>query len=128
LRTGLTVAGDRAIDQTRVDLPQRFISETEALHDAGPEILDENVRGFDQAMYEPDRLRRFEIERDALLAGVELAEIGALAIAKRRAQAHLLALRRFNLDHFGADIGQQARAIGTGQHDGEIQHANAVKR
>ena len=128
LRAGLAVAGYRAIDQAWIDLAQRFIAETETLHHAGAEILDHNVRAFDHAVYEPDRLLRFEVEGQALLAGVKLAEIGALAVAKRRAQAHLLAFRRLDLDHFGADIRQQARAIRPGQHDGEIQHADGVER
>ena len=83
---------------------------------------------LDQPMDDPHRACGFQVEHEALLAGIELAEIGAVAVAKRRAQAHLLAFRRFDLDHLGADIRQQARAVRAGQHDGEIQHADAAER
>src|SRR4029079_12569363 len=44
----LAVAGDRAIDQFRVDLLQFVVAETEPVHHAGTELLNHNVRALDQ--------------------------------------------------------------------------------
>ena len=42
-RTGLAVAGDRAVDQRRIERAQRFVIELQAAHHAGPKILDKYV-------------------------------------------------------------------------------------
>ena len=54
LRTGLAVAGNRAVNQSRIDLSQRLISETQTLHHTGSKILDQDVGVFDHAMHELD--------------------------------------------------------------------------
>ena len=110
--TGLAVAGDRAIDQPRIDLAQRLVAEPEAVHHAGAEILDQDIGFRDQPMNERDRIGILEVEREASLSRIELAEIGAVAVADRRAQPHVVAFRRLDLDHLRADVGQQPRAIG----------------
>src|SRR6516162_1666313 len=79
-------------------------------------------------MYQLDRLGILQVEREAALAGIELAEIRAVAVAKRRTQPHVIAFRRLDLDDIRADIGEQPRAIRTGQHDREIEHADALER
>src|SRR5712664_3864843 len=43
LRTGLPVAGDRRVDETRVERRQRVVVEAERRHDPGPIILDYDV-------------------------------------------------------------------------------------
>jgi hypothetical protein len=37
-------AGDRAVDQARVDRPQRRVADAQAIHHAWPEILHNHVR------------------------------------------------------------------------------------
>ena len=104
------------------------MAEAEPLHHAGPEVLDQHVGLADEAMHQGDRLGMLQVEREAALAGVELAEIGALAVAQRRAQAHVVALGRFDLQHVGAHVGEQARAVRAGQHDREVEDAEAGER
>ena len=45
---GLPVAGDRAIDQPRIDPAQRLVAEPETIHHAGPKILDQDIGFRDQ--------------------------------------------------------------------------------
>jgi hypothetical protein len=78
-----------------------------------------------------DGLGVLQVQRQAALAGVELAEVAAVAAlpvvvgAQRLAQPHVVALGRFDLDHVGAQVGQQPGAVGAGQHDAEVEHAQA---
>src|SRR5262245_30909533 len=44
VRSGLTVAGNRRVDETRVDALKRRVVEAERGEDAWPIILDEDVR------------------------------------------------------------------------------------
>ena len=47
--SGLTVSGDRRVDETAVIGGQRVVVETEALHDAGTIVLDQDVRACARA-------------------------------------------------------------------------------
>ncbi len=79
-------------------------------------------------MHQLDRIRVLQVQREAALSRIELTEIGAVAVTERRAQPHVVAFRWLDLDDLGADIGEQPRAIGTGQHDRKIQHPHAFER
>ena len=107
---------------------QRLIAKPQAIHHARAKILHDNVRFFDQPTNQLDRLLAFQVERQAALSGVELAEIGTLPIAQRGAEPHVVAFRRLDLDNVGADVGEQPSAIRAGQHDREIQHTHALER
>jgi len=57
---------------------------------------------------------RFQVENDALLAVIELAEDGTETIADRRTGPHRLAFGRLDLDDLGAHVGQHPGAMRTG--------------
>ena len=122
---GLAVARDRAIDQFRVERAQRLMIELQAAHHAGAEILDQDVRGCDQAAHRLCALLRFEVEHEALLADIELAEGRGAAVAHRRAGPHRLALGGLDLDDLGAHVGQHPRAMWTCDGGRKIEHAQA---
>ena len=126
-RPGLAVARDRTIDEVGLRGLQHGVVEPEAGHHAGAEILDHDIGGRDQAADDLDRLGPLQVEDDALLAGVELAEGGAGAVAQRRARPHHVALGGFELDHLGAEIGQQPRAMRPGDRRREIHDPQAVE-
>ncbi len=127
-RAGLSVAGDRAINQARIDLAQRLITEAQAIHHAGAKILHDNIRFLDQPMNKLDRISGFQVKRKTALSRVELTEISAVPVAERRAQPHVIAFRRLDLDDVGTDVGKQPCAIRARQHDRKIEHAHAVER
>jgi len=83
VRSRLAVAADRAIDQPWIDRRHGPVIESELGEAAGPEVLDQHVGGLNQPA---QRLRAFlllEIERDALLAPIELEEEAAPAVDVR---------------------------------------------
>ena len=73
--------------------------------------------------------RRFEIERDQLLAAVDRGEIGRFAVVERAVMARVVALPgRLDLDHPRAELGQQQSAVGARQDAGEVDDRDAGKR
>ncbi|MEH2601587.1 hypothetical protein V1277_000964 [Bradyrhizobium sp. AZCC 1588] len=84
---------------------QGGIIKLQSPHDAGAEILHQHVSSRDQSANGFDALGRFQIEHQAVLADVKLAEGGRTIIPYRRTGPHRLALLGFNLDDLGAHIG-----------------------
>jgi hypothetical protein len=73
------------------------------------------------------RILLLQIDHDVALVAVE-AEIGtALRPALRAEVAALVAVVRFDADHVGAEVAEQRRAVGTGQHRGDIEHAQPLE-
>ena len=60
--------GDRAVDEARVRGPRRVVAEPEAIHHAGPEVLDEHVGVTHEVESGLDPHSRLQIELDAALA------------------------------------------------------------
>src|SRR5262249_33848127 len=124
----LAETGDRRIDQARIGRMQGRMVEAEPRHDAGAEILDEDVGLGGEGMDEGEPLGLAHIHRDAALAAVEEREIGALALDMRSEMAALIAApRHLDLDDLGAEIGEHGGAIGAGHHAREIEHAQALE-
>src|SRR6185436_6474449 len=96
-------------------------------HHSGAKILNQHIGSGDESADRLDRIRRFEIERDAFLAGVKLAEACAGAVTQWRSGAHHIAVGGLDLDHFGAEIGEHAPTVRTGNRRGEIEHAKTVQ-
>ena len=126
-RALLPEAGDGAIHEPRIQGRQCFVVEPESLHHAGTIVLDDHVALGGELANQRNGFRTFQVESDALLAGVELGEIGASAVAARRPRADEIALRRFDLDDLGAQVRHQPRGIGARHHGGEVQHPHAVE-
>jgi hypothetical protein len=115
---------DRAVDETWLDLGQRFIAEAERLHGAGPEVLQHHVALAGQALEQLAALGSLQIHRDALLAAVDRHEVRRFAAQERRPRARVVALARLlDLDDLGAHVTEDHRAERPGQHPREIQHA-----
>ena len=123
------IGRDRAIDQARIGRRDRRIVETEFLHHAAGEILHHDIRLRDQFARDLERRRIGEIERDAALVAIEAEEGRALAADFRvfvRPRI-VAAVRVFDLDDFGAEIGERLRAGRTGDDPGEIDHQQTVE-
>ena len=71
-----------------------------------------------------------QIDRDRLLVA-RFAEPGQrIAALGRRAEAAqgVSTQRMFHFDHVGAELAQDARAVGTGDHRRDVDHADSVQR
>ena len=72
------------------------------------------------------------IERDAPLVGVEVEEEPAcfairLAAWKRPTRSRGIARGRLDLDHVGAEVGHELRAVGGGNHLTELENAETFE-
>ena len=130
---GLTEARDRAIDDVRLQGAKRRVVAVEPRHDPGHEVLDDYVGHLRQILDDGLAFGSREVDADALLARVHPGEIAALVTSAglelQVVPPHLVALAlTFDLDHAGAEVAEQARAIGSGQDTGQIQDGDADQR
>ena len=115
-------------DEARVELLQRLVAEAEALHRAGAHVLDDDVRRLDEGLEHRAPARRLQIERHALLVGVQQQEeprVLAALVGERGAAG--LASGRFDLDDVGAQPRQHLGAGRAGFVLGQVEDANAVE-
>ena len=130
----LPVAGDRAVDEPGVLLAQPLVADAEAVHHAGAEALHQHVGLAHEPQQHLAPLLALEVEADRALVAVEREEqrgAGALlgALVARRRPAHVVAEPRvLDLEHVGAEVGEQARAEAARQQPREVEHADAVER
>jgi len=116
------VAGD---DQPGIAPLQLGRAEALLLQEAVAEVLEEHVRRGQQAVHRLAPLGRREIERDAALAAVEQREEGDPHAAE---PAGLVAGRRLDLDHLGAELGQDHAAGRPHDHVAHLDDPDAVQR
>ena len=108
-------AGHRAVDQRRVLLRRRLGADAEAVHDAGPEVLDHHVGAVDQALRDLEVAGRLEVEGDASLAALEEG-VGRMLPAR--------AARRVDVDDVGALVGEHDAGQRAGDVLAEIDNAD----
>ncbi|MDT4875913.1 hypothetical protein FQZ97_1113170 [compost metagenome] len=121
----MAIARDRTVDQSRVDFGQGRKAEAQAIHHTRTEVLQYDVGLFHEPADRREVLCILEIQRDALLSRIQLAEVRTLAFSQGRPQAHVIPSGWLDLDHVCAQIGEQAAAVGAGHHDREIQNPQA---
>ena len=120
-------------DDVRLDLPQRLVTEAEAVHRTGGEIIADDIGLLHQAADEVAAFFRLQIERQAFLAAVARREIAAAvgtidAVLERAADAHRIrAGHAFDLDDLGAEIGEDFRAERAGAGPGQVAEADAAQ-
>src|SRR2546425_13107260 len=120
---------DLAIDDTGVDLLDRVIAEAEALDRAGRHVFDRDIGLFQERAYDLQPARRFEIQGQRLLVGVELVEIPGVVVglAGAQAAARIAGRRVLDLDHLGAEPGQGFGAGRPRFELGDIHHLDAFE-
>ena len=69
-----------------------------------------------------------QIECQRPLAAISAEKKPAFASKARRKLAEHVALRRFDLDHRGAEIGEQGAAVRTGKIAAQIEDGDAAER
>ena len=115
---------ERAIDQARIDLLEILRPQPALGHRVRREVLDQHVGRLQQLHQHRPALGRIGVERQALLVAVEVAEeAGAEAAQLARA----VAVDRLDLDHLGAEIGQDHAAGRSEDGVGEFDDADAFE-
>jgi hypothetical protein len=128
VRPRLPVADEGDIDQLRIDGAQIVVAELQAPHRGRADVADDDVGVLAQPQQRVAPFRPLEVEHDRALVTVELQIDGAHPrIAHRLAAAHHVAVRRLDLDHVGAVVGQNLRRVRSHDDGREVDDAQALQ-
>src|SRR5439155_2120927 len=86
-RPGRAERTDVAVDEARVERPQRLGAEAEPLRAAWAQALDEDVPALDETEQDSLPARLLDVERERALGRVRRQEHHALAVPERRSPA-----------------------------------------
>ena len=95
-----------------IERPHLALAEAHPFHGAGPEVLDQHVGLTDQVPEHGFAVVGFKVEDDGTLTPVAGEEHGAQTVVRDAEVAHLLATRRFHLDHVRTLIAEHHRRNG----------------
>ena len=123
---GMAEARGRGVDQLRVLGVELLPAVTQLLHRAGTEVLDDDI-GLGEQLVENGAVRfGLEVEGDALLAAIDRGEVGRLPLDERSVGPRVVAaLGGFDLDHPGAHLGHQERAVRPRQDARQVDDGDA---
>src|SRR5262249_31699366 len=84
--------------------------------------------GLDQLAQGACAVRRLQIQRNALLAAIELEEEGADAVDERSPSARVVAVRGlFDLQHLGAHVAEHHRGERPGNDARQVDDADSIQ-
>jgi hypothetical protein len=127
-------------DDAGVDAPHDLVADPPALELVAAEVADDAVADRRQPAQERAPLGVAEVERAGALARVRVLEVAARlrvrvrvagqdAVERRAVGArHVHPAGGLDLDHVGAEVGQQPRAERSGDDPGEVEQADARER
>src|SRR3989441_4204379 len=118
------------IDQARIQGREGLVAEAHPLHPAGRLVLGHDVGPLDHVEEHGLALRVLEVERDALLVGVEQEEVARVDAGFLGATVPpgLPLAGLLDLDDLGAEPREHLGARRAGLELGEVQDADAVQR
>ena len=110
-RSVLAPSGHPGVDKAGVACGDGVGPEPEALHDAGPEALDQHVGALEQAHHRLDVTRVLEVRLDDRAAA--LLRVGDPPLLGQQAGP-------LDADDVGTEVGEQQRGVRTGADTGEL--------
>ena len=126
--TILTEGGDRAVHDARVTRRHGGVADPEAIDHARAERLDEDICRLGEAQQRLTRLGVLEVEAEALLAAVGVAEEHAVTADRGTDMAVRLAFARWlDLDHRGAMVGHHEGGLRPGKEQREVDDAQTCE-
>ena len=129
VRSILTVAGDRAIDEPRVLLREPLVPDPEPVHHARAERLDEDVGVASEAQQDLGAARVFQVEGHRSLAAVERDMTRAHPSLERVHPPDVIALARLlDLEHVRTHVGEKHGREAPGKEPREIEDLQALER
>ena len=103
------------------------VVDAQARGDAGAEGLDHHIGPGHEFVEGKAAGLALQIQHDAALATMGIAEPGRNAGLLQADLAHRLATWRFDLDHVGAMVGHHHGQVRTRQEQRQVQHTHAFK-
>ena len=131
VRTGLAETGNRAVNQSGIELGQIVITQTVARQITHLVIFHQHVNAFRQLAYQLLSLRLAQVHRDRFLAAIGGAEIGTLLRLaalfvfqeRRGVGARIIALAgTLHLDHLRPQIGEVLCGPRSREYAGKVQY------
>ena len=120
---------DREVHEAGVEGLGGGVVEAELGEAARLEVLDRDVGATQQLACQLDVVRVVEVEHDRLLVAVDREVVRRDAVVLGRAPGPcLVAGRALDLDHGGAHVGQQHRAVRPGQHPRQVGDDQSIER
>jgi hypothetical protein len=124
----LAVAGDRAINDARVDCRYRLVADSQLVDDAGAKALDDDIRAGGEAHEGGDAGGLLEVQRQAALVAIDQLEIARLAVHCAGAACVVAGTGVLDLDHVGAEIAEVHGCQRSWQESAQIKDAKSVER
>src|SRR6516165_2140474 len=119
---------DLAINDTRVDLLDRFVVQAKALDRPWCHVFGDDVGLLDHLLDDLESPWRFQVQRYRLLIDVELVEVPRVVVGLAGPQpaSGIAPPRVLDLDHLGAEPGQYLGRGRTRLELGKIHHLDAL--
>ena len=121
-RAAVAHAGHLHVDGLRVVRAHVVEADAPALEHANREVVDHHIRGDAQPLAQGAALRARHVQRQRPLVAVPHRVVDAVRRVRPGAGGGV------HLHHVGAEIGQDARGEGAGQHVGEVEDAQTGQR
>ena len=121
-RAAVAHAGHLHVDGLRVVRAHVVEADAPALEHANREVVDHHVRGDAQPLAQGAALRARHVQRQRPLVAVPHRVVDAVRRVRSGAGGGV------HLHHVGAEIGQDARGEGAGEHVGEVEDAQTSQR
>src|SRR5262249_59573379 len=103
-----------------------IIAQSKLFHDAGPVILEQHVGAGDELEQDRSAGVRPQVELNAALAAVVGDEIRTVLLPAKGPEG-IAALRMLDLDHVGAEVGQDHAPERSRDYGAELDHAHALE-
>ena len=124
-------AAEGAADDARIHVLELGVGEPEPGGQIAPHVVEDGVGDLHEIVENGAARRVLEIEGERLLAAIERLEVErVLLVQVGRHVAGAVAAHRgiLDLDHLGAQVGEDLRAEGAGSELGDGEDADAVER
>ena len=117
------------VDDLWIDGAHGFVPDTQAIHRAGAEVLDDHIGSLGHAQKNRLAGGRLQIETQASLVPVLRHELHAFAIDElvTEVAGQVTARRLLDLDDVGAQITEQHGADRAGRHDAQVEDGVAAQ-
>ena len=126
----MTKAGNARVDNFRIDFTDAFVVNAQALDDAGAVVLNDDVSGLDEFVKSLFARLRLQVQHQRTLVAVHVEKAHAVRALhlEPHGAACLVPLRRLNLDHVGAQVGQQHAGKRPSHDLADVEHADTLQR
>ena len=128
VRTVLAVSGERAVDQLRIPHREGIVVRSETGHDAGPELLHDDIRSADEFSEDLLTFGRFQVDRERTFSAVHHRKGIRDIVDDRRHRSHVVAeLWVFHFDDVGPEVAEELGAERTREEASEVEDDDAIE-